>query len=139
MNLSAKEGGLVARAAVSSLAATIVDGVFYQLMLAFLTRAGTASAYVTAALVGAVAGAVTNFVLNRYWAFRSKGKRIWVQGTQYAVGSLLTLLLLEAFLWFLIEKVGLDARVAWLPAKVVVWIAFSYPFQRVFVFAGAER
>jgi putative flippase GtrA len=139
VTLSAKEGGLVVRAAASSLAATIADGIFYQVVLALLTRAGVDAGYAAAALVGAVVGAVTNFLLNRYWVFRSREKAILVQGSQYALGSLLTLLLLEALLWILIERFLVDARLAWLPAKIVVWFAFSYPFQRVFVFAGAKR
>jgi len=139
VNLPANERGFVVRAAVSSMAATIADGIFYQVVLAIPMRAGEGGAYAAAALVGAIVGAVTNFLLNRHWVFRSRDKALLVQGSQYAVGSLLTLLLLEVLLWILIDRLAFDARLAWVPAKIVVWIVFSYPFQRVFVFAGAKR
>ncbi len=133
-----REGAAAARAAVSSIVATAIDGIVYEVVLAATMRPRHGP-YAAAAVVGAVAGGVTNFVLNRRWVFRAESAPIVGQGARYAAGSLLTLLVLEAMLWIFVDRLGIDARVAWLPAKVLAWAAFSYPFQRIFVFAGAER
>jgi hypothetical protein len=51
----------------------------------------------------------------------------------------MTLLVLEATLWVIVDRFGFDARAAWFPAKAFTWAAFSYPFQRFVVFTGAAR
>ncbi len=130
------ETGLLLRAGVSSGIATLVDGAFYQMVLAVTTEPslGVPRPYVVAAAAGAFLGAITNFSLNRGWAFRSQKTPVLLQASRYAVGSLLTLLVLQAALWLLVERAHVPASVAWLPAKLLVWLAFSYPFQRIFVF-----
>lgn len=134
-----EEAATATRAAISSAIATLTDGAFYQLVLFTVAMGGVRGSYALAALVGAAAGGVTNFTINRLWAFRSTDKGLLSQGAQYALGSLLTLVVLEAVLWVLVDRVGLDQRVAWLPAKIVAWGAFSYPFQRFFVFARVPQ
>jgi putative flippase GtrA len=126
------------RAAVSSVVATLTDGAVYQIALFATARAGQAR-YGVAAFMGAVAGGVTNFALNRHWAFRAQGQPLFSQATRYAIGSIMTLLVLEATLFVLVDRLGFDARAAWLPAKLLAWVAFSYPFQRMVVFAGGAR
>jgi putative flippase GtrA len=137
MSAAGREGAAAARAAVSSIVATLVDGMAYQIVLAAAPRGH--DFYFAAAVLGAVAGGVTNFLLNRRWAFRADGEPLLGQSAKYAAGSIMTLLVLEAMLWILVARAGVDARIAWLPAKVLTWAAFSYPFQRMVVFAGAER
>ena len=135
-----REAASAAKAGVSSLVATVTDGAFYQLVLLATTASGEPrGAYAPAAAAGALAGAIANFSLNRYWAFRSKDKRLLKQAAQYAVGSLMTLLVLEAVLWVIVGRLGFDARAAWLPAKLFVWAVFSYPYQRIVVFTRAPR
>jgi putative flippase GtrA len=136
-----REVSSAARAGVSSIVATLTDGAFYELVLfATMTRGEAARGpYAAAAATGALAGAIANFTLNRFWAFRSKDKALVKQAAQYAAGSLMTLLVLEAVLWIIVERLGADARVAWLPAKLFTWAAFSYPFQRIVVFTRAPR
>jgi putative flippase GtrA len=134
----AREAGSAARAAVSSAVATLTDGVFYQIVLFVTMRAGH-GLYAMAALVGAAAGGVTNFVLNRRWAFRAQREPLFSQAARYALGSIMTLLVLEATLFLLVDRVGFDARAAWPPAKLLTWVAFSYPFQRFVVFPAGAR
>jgi len=126
------------RAAISSFVATLTDGAFYQMVLLATMRADRRS-YAVAAVMGAVAGGITNFTINRRWAFRANGHPLWSQGARYAAGSFMTLLVLEATLWVIVDKLGFDARAAWFPAKFITWMVFSYPFQRLVVFRGAER
>jgi putative flippase GtrA len=133
-----REAASVLRAAFSSFVATVTDGAFYELALFATTKAGHGS-YAGAAILGAIAGGVANLTLNRRWAFRATHASLLSQSAWYAAGSMMTLLVLEAMLWILVDRLGFDARAAWLPAKIVTWAAFSYPFQRVVVYAGATR
>lgn len=133
-----RELGSAARAAVSSAVATLTDGVVYQIVLFAMTRAGH-GLYGMAAFLGAAAGGVTNFTLNRHWAFRAREAPLLSQAIRYTIGSLMTLLVLEATLFVMVDRLGVDARAAWLPAKLLAWAAFSYPFQRIVVFAGGAR
>jgi putative flippase GtrA len=123
------EASIFAKATLSSLAATVVDGIAYQLVLLPLP-----GRYGVAALTGAVLGAITNFTINRLWAFPPTSKKLYFQASQYAVVSGLVYLGLQASLWLLIEVLGLNERIAWLPAKIFSWMVVSYPLQRFLVF-----
>lgn len=125
------EAKVVARALTASTAGTLVDGLTYQLVMVAL-----AGRYATAALIGAAFGALTNFVLGRWWAFPRAKRSLLPQLGLYALGSFLTYLALHASLLVLVEKLGTDPRLAWPPGKVIAWALVSYPFQRLIVFRG---
>jgi putative flippase GtrA len=127
------EATIFAKASVSSLAATVVDGVAYQAVLF-----GLPGRYGIAGFAGALLGAVTNFTLNRLWAFPLTGKKLRTQIWQYAIASGATYIGLQLCLMLLIEVIGVNERVAWLPAKVVAWLVVSYPMHRFVVF-GKRR
>lgn len=128
------EAKVAARALTASTAGTLLDGLTYQLVM--IAAAGR---YASAALVGAMVGALTNFFLGRSWAFPQAKRRLVPQLGLYALGSLLTYLALHASLLVLVEKLGCDPRLAWPPGKVMAWILVSYPFQRLVVFRGRRR
>jgi putative flippase GtrA len=134
-----REGGLAVRAALSSLLATVVDGLTYEGVLLVARHGSHAVSYGFASALGALFGGISNFTVNRYWVFQSRERSILRQGGEYAIGSLLTYAVLRTLLWVLIEKLGVDERLAWLPAKAVTWAVFSYPFQRRVVFSGGAR
>jgi putative flippase GtrA len=119
----------IVRASISSLAATAVDAAAYQACLfIWMGRYGVAAA------VAAVGGAITNFVINRQWAFNAKDQNPLVQALRYAIVSLLTFLCLRGLLWLFIEMLGMGMRIAWLPAKILAFVMISYPLQRCWVF-----
>lgn len=128
------EAKVVARALTASTAGTFVDGLLYQLVVF-----AAAGRYATAALAGAALGALTNFFLGRAWVFPDAKHRIAPQLGLYFVGSALTYLALHASLIVFVERMGLDARLAWVPGKVFAWALVSYPFQRLVVFRGKKR
>ena len=119
----------LARATASSLLATLVDAVFYQLGLFVLV-----GRYGICAALAAVAGAVTNFVVNRHWTFAATGQGMLLQACRYAVVSLATFGCLRFLLWLLIEHGSVGMRIAWLPAKILAFILVSFPLQHVWVF-----
>jgi putative flippase GtrA len=92
-------------------------------------------AYGTAAFVGSMLGGVTNFTINRHWAFGATRKRLGPQAIEYALASLATYAALQTCLFVLVEWVHVGGHVAWVPAKIVSWLFVSYPVQRFLVFA----
>ena len=133
------EGATALRALAASFVGTVLDGAVYQAMLAILPDTFSRGRYWMGALLGAAAGALVHFVINRRWVFHT-GREPWGrEGARYALGSAITLLVLQGFLFMSIHGLGLEPRVAWLPAKVLTFVAFSYPFQRLVVFTGAAR
>lgn len=126
-----REAKMAVRGTISSGAATLVDGLLYEALL-FISLGH----YGLAAFAGALLGAVTNFSLNRHWTFVANQGALARQVIRYAVVSGLTFFGLRALLWLLIEVLGTSARLAWLPAKVVAFLAISYPLQRLWVFRG---
>jgi putative flippase GtrA len=126
---SATQLPVVAKAALSSGAATLADGLVYQLVLFALPQH-----YGFVAALGAVAGAIVNFLINRHYTFSRGAERAWPQALRYALVSLSTFFALRLFLAGTIEGLGMSPRVAWLPAKLAAFLLVSYPAQRLWVF-----
>ena len=122
----------VIRAGSSSVVATVVDGSVYQ--LALLGSLEGSRRYMLAAAIGAVAGALTNFLLSRYWTFRATHAPIARQALHYSAAAVVGNLVLQLALVLLVEALSLDPRLAWVPAKVFCWGAVNYPLARFFVF-----
>jgi putative flippase GtrA len=121
---------VAAKAALSSGAATVTDGLVYQLLLFVVPLH-----YGVVAAAGAVAGAVVNFLINRHYTFSQSAARAWPQALRYALVSLATFLALRALLAGGVEGLGFSPRVAWLPAKLLAFALVSYPAQRFWVFS----
>ena len=126
----ASELWIASKAALSSGAATVADGLVYQLLLFVLPRN-----YGFVAAAGAVAGAVVNFLINRHFTFAQSRERAWPQAMRYALVSLATFLALRALLAGGVEGLGFSPRIAWLPAKLLAFALISYPAQRLWVFS----
>ena len=121
---------VVLKATLSSGAATITDGIVYQLLLLALP-----SHYGFAAAAGAVAGAGVNFMINRHYTFAKSAERALPQAARYAAVSLATFLALRMLLASTVEGLGWSPHIAWLPAKLLAFILVSYPAQRLWVFS----
>ncbi|MET0793555.1 MAG: GtrA family protein [Polyangiaceae bacterium] len=120
---------MATKAALSSGAATVTDGLVYQLLLFVLPLH-----YGFVAAAGAVAGAIVNFLINRHYTFAQSAERAWPQAVRYALVSLATFLALRALLAAGVEGLGWSPRFAWLPAKLLAFALISYPAQRFWVF-----
>ena len=144
-----QEASTLARASVSSGVATALDAVAYQTIVSVAV-----GSYGAAAFVGALLGGVTNFSINRRWAFANTNKnhsthdqatrshatkRLRLQVIEYAFASLVTYLALQLCLTLLVEACGVNPHVAWIPSKVVAWLGVSYPLHRFVVFARPKN
>jgi len=130
----AHELSTIAKASFSSLAATVSDGLVYQLLLFLVPEH-----YGVVAAAGAVAGAAVNFLINRHYTFVGTNQRALPQALRYALVSLATFLALRLLLAGAIEGLGWSPRIAWLPAKLLAFALVSYPAQRLWVFAARSR
>jgi putative flippase GtrA len=130
----ASELFVVLKAALSSAAATIADGVVYQLLLFALP-----AHYGFVAATGAIAGAFVNFMINRHYTFAHSVESAWPQAIRYAAVSLSTFMALRLLLAATVEGLGWSPRIAWLPAKLLAFALVSYPAQRLWVFSRRAR
>lgn len=122
------------RSGVSSIIATVVDAIVYQAMLfVWIGHYGVAAA------VAAVAGAITNFAINRQWSFVATGHNVVGQAIRYTVVSGLTFACLRFLLWLFIEVIGIGVRIAWIPSKILAFVVISFPMQRFWVFRIKSR
>ena len=131
-NIMAK--GAVGRSATSAATATAADFI----LATFLVHgAGVVPAVAT--FVGCVLGGFTNFLINRRWAYRAEGRYgpqavryVFVSGSSAVFNSGLVAV------GMLIDGAGYVP--VWLVARALVFVAWTHPRNRDFVFgARSER
>jgi putative flippase GtrA len=118
----------------NSLVATTVD---FTVMIAIVSIAVASPTVGTA--VGASCGAFVNFLLARFWVFRSTTAGPFAQAGRYAVVSAGSLVLNTAAMHLftgILEVPYVAARAA---ISFVVSVAWNFPLQRVFVFEAHLR
>jgi phosphatidylglycerophosphate synthase/putative flippase GtrA len=93
---------------------------------------------VAATVLGCVAGALVSFTLSRAWAFEARGGSLWLGLNRYAVASAATAALNGGGVALLL-LVNVPFVVSWLLARAVVFVGWSYPVQRDFVFVTGAR
>ncbi len=118
---------------VASVAATIVD---FGLMILTVSVVGVAP--VTGTVIGASAGAVTNFTLGRNWTFEATHAPAGGQALRYAVVSGASLALNAVGEHVLAGVLGIQYIVARVAVALAVSLLWNYPLQRFFVFAGGR-
>ncbi len=123
------EVGRFVRANLSSLVATGVD---WALATAAILAGGH---YLAAAAAGAGAGAVTDFLLKRHWAFPGPGKGgLGGEAMRYLAASGSSLAWNVGAAWALVSGARLPEVPGVILASVVVGIAWNYPLHRLWVF-----
>ena len=134
---SGAPAGWFGRAWMASAAATLVDyGAFIVLVEWFAVFNGTATA------IGAFAGAVTNFTINKVWTFRTHQTPVSVEVPRYAAISLTSLLFNTAGVVLLADGLKWNPVMARILVGLTVSVAWNMPLHRWFVFradAGARR
>jgi putative flippase GtrA len=129
----AAEVGRFVRGNFSSAVASGLD----YLLVTVLVLAGTH--YLCAAAAGAVAGAVTDFGLKRYWAFDREAKgAIHHEGLRYLAVSGASLALNLAVAYGFVDGLHLPAIPGVIAASLVVGVAWNYPMHRYYVFRSAH-
>lgn len=119
------------RSLCASLVSTSVDAGLFA--LASLVLAGIA--LVAARWSAGVLGALANFGLNRLWAFGAQGDSFGRQAARYGVTAILAVSLATALWWVLARTTPIDVRLLHLVSLAAVWLAFTFPLLRRWVFA----
>ncbi len=122
------------KAQASSLLATAVD---------FITTAGFVELanwhYTLAVIMGAVAGALANFLINRYWAFDAGAQSARQQGYRYALVWLGSLLLNVCGVYVFTRFLKLHYLFAKMLVATMVGLGFNYLLQKEYVFNTNEK
>ena len=87
-------------------------------------------------LVGA-SGSSANFVINRRWAFARRDTPKRQQGTRFALATVAAVSLATAA-WAGLVHLGVDPRVAHVGSMAGVWLVFTYPLMKTWVFRPAD-
>jgi phosphatidylglycerophosphate synthase/putative flippase GtrA len=123
--------GWFGRAWVASGAATLVDyGAFVLLVEVLGVFNGTATA------IGAFGGAVTNFVINKVWTFRTRQTPVSVEVPRYVAISLASLLFNTTGVVLLADGLKWNPVFARVLVGVLVSVCWNMPLHRWFVFRG---
>jgi putative flippase GtrA len=91
--------------------------------------------YVVATWLGTVVGSLSNFAINRSWAFRGSAVKLRWQllrfvGVQVGASTLHTL-----GVWLLVRFGGISYQIAKLIVATVVAVGWNYPLNHALVFA----
>jgi phosphatidylglycerophosphate synthase/putative flippase GtrA len=122
------------RSVVSSVVATALD---FGVVTSLVAMLGMDAALATC--LGAMAGAIANFSMNRLWAFDAGRGSGTSQALRYAVVSGSSALLNSAGVSLLQLAPLLDYRIAWGIVRIIVYVGWNYPLQRAWVFVRSAE
>jgi putative flippase GtrA len=121
--------GSFSRSQVASGAATLVD-----FGLLFFLAEVCHVWYVAATALGALAGAITNFLMNRHWSFLAADHHWSDQAKRYAWVSGGSLILNSGGVYLMTESLHVHYSVSVVVISFVVGWAFNFPMHRHYVF-----
>ena len=87
-----------------------------------------------AALVAAAAGAVVNFTLNKYVAFRDRSRITGRQLARFGTVAVATAILMAGAMQLVAVELGVPYLLAKLMCAAIVFAVWTYPAQRRLVF-----
>lgn len=119
-----------------SLASAVATGTDFLVVNLLVSQLGALPWAATA--LGCIVGAVVNFVVNRLWTFEDHGPPLG-QATRYGLVSGAGALLNAGGVGLLTALTPLDYRVVWGLVRAGVFLLWSYPLNRGYVFQGEPR
>jgi putative flippase GtrA len=127
-----------AGAGLRSLLTSLFTTSFEILLFALTTLILAGHALLCARWIVGALGAVANFLLNRVWAFRATGAQDGArsQAFRYGTTALISVSLATALWWALKLFTGLDVRLLHITSMAVVWLVFTFPMLRGWVFSA---
>lgn len=90
--------------------------------------------YLFSTVTGAILGAVTAFLLGRYWVFESKEDKIHYQAFRYALVAVGSVVLNSTGVYLLTDGAGLAYIISKIITAVLVGISYNYLLSRHFIF-----
>ncbi len=90
--------------------------------------------YTLAVGVGACAGALAAFTVNRYWVFRSLERNPLGQGFRYLIIAMGSVILNTAGTYILTESINISYIVSKAIVALIIGFTYSFYFSKRFVF-----
>ncbi len=90
--------------------------------------------YVYATAIGALTGAITNFILCRNWAFSAREKKLVNQIGRYIMVSLGSLLLNTILVYVITELFKIHENYSRVMTAILVAVTYNFTLQKYFVF-----
>lgn len=125
---------ILIRHQIGALLASALD---LGVMTACVELASLRPSYATA--VGAVCGAIANFLFSRHVVFEAQSGSRAAQAVRYVLVSVTSLLLNAFGVWAIAERAGAPYFPARLGVSIAVSLAWNYPMHRWFVFRLPSR
>ncbi|HZZ83782.1 MAG TPA: GtrA family protein [Anaeromyxobacteraceae bacterium] len=129
----AAEAGRIARAQASSALATFVDWSLLTTLVAVNVH------YLAAACFGALAGAVTDFSVKKWWVFDAQHGMLHAQALRYAAVSIASAGWNVLLAWAIVDLGGFRPHGSPVPgvilASLAIGFVWNYPLHRHFVFS----
>lgn len=117
------------RAQIAAFIGTAIDYTLFIILKEFV-----GIWYIYANIIGAIIGAISNFLLGRYWAFNVQSEVASKQAGKYFLVALGSLLLNTSGIFMLTEWVQLDPILSKVIIGLLVAICFNFVLQKNFVF-----
>jgi len=117
------------RSALTSLFTTALD--FCTLIL-LVEKLGVG--YVLATWAGTVVGSISNFLINKHWAFEVEPGRLGPQAMRFVMVQAGASGLHTLGVWLFTRFAGLPYPVSKTVVAVLVYLGWNYPLNRLFVF-----
>jgi putative flippase GtrA len=96
--------------------------------------------YISAAVIGAVAGAITDFSVKKWWVFNAaKRESLEVQAVRYALVSGIGAALNAGLAYLLVDGLHIHQNIGVILASTVVGFAWNYPMHRLYVFRAKKK
>ena len=123
----------MARAGMAGVVATAVDWTAVLLLKEFV-----GAHYMVGVVLGAIMGGLTNFIINKFWSFQNGSGSTKSQLLKYAAAWGGFLVLYNGLVALLTEGLMLHYFGSVVLASIVVFLGWSYPMQRWFVFSRTK-
>jgi putative flippase GtrA len=121
-----------------------IGGVSDYGIMVFLTEVIFGEAYYPLSIaISGTLGAVINFSLNKYWAFRPKEQcykfTLPQQLRRFIIVVISSILLKITGTWLITHFIGIDYKISRLITDLFVSLGFNYSLQRYWVFSKASK
>jgi dipeptide/tripeptide permease len=93
---------------------------------------------VFASIIGTIVGGIVNFLIGRYWVFKSVDAPAFHQGKKYFITWTGNLILNALGVYLLVRFAGVYYMIAKVATSVVVAVAYNYPIQKNYVFKNIK-
>ena len=120
---------LFAFAQIAAMAGTAVDFAFF-----FFLNNVVGTWYILANVIGSIMGAITNFMLGRYWVFDSTKRKIKNQAFRYFIVSAGSLLLNTVGIYVVTEYFGVNSNWSKIIVSILVGVTYNFILQKNFVY-----